>query len=179
MDKQKLFGTILGVILFILLIAGVTYAYLTWTSDRFNYKVSSKCFDVLYTKGTDISGAIMPSTSYTGGLSTTIKMNINSSCNIKARGKLYLNTNEETSSNLYRTGLLNYQVLKGSTVISGGSGSITESGEIEIDLGELTSATSATTSYKLYVWIDYNLVENSDAFSAYSGSIRAEAIQFE
>ena len=179
MDKQKLFGTILGVILFILLIAGVTYAYLTWTSDPFNYRVSSMCFDVLYTKGTDISGAIMPSTSYTGGLSTTVKMNINSSCNIKARGKLYLNTNEETSSNLYRTGLLNYQVLKGRTVISGGSGSITESGEIEIDLGELTSATSATTSYKLYVWIDYNLVENSDAFSAYSGRIRAEAIQFE
>jgi len=39
------------------------------------------------------------------------------------------------------------------------------------------ASTSASTSYTLYVWIDYNLVQNTDAFSSYIGSIRGEAIQ--
>ncbi len=177
MNKQKLIGLILGVVLFVVAITGLTYAYISWTSDNMNKVVSSKCFDVLYTKGQNIIGAIMPSLDYTGGLSTTVKMNIDSNCDMKAKGVLYLETKEQTSTNLYREGLLNYQVLKENTVISGGSGNVTESGEIAIELGELTKATNATTSYTVYVWIDNNLVENSDAFSSYSGSIRAEAIQ--
>jgi len=177
MDKRKFIGTILGVILFALMIAGITYAYMSWTSEKINYTVNSKCFDILYTKGTDITGTLMPSTSYTGGLNATVKMNISSSCDLRANGKIYLNTAASTSSNLYRTGLLNYHVVKGSTVLK--TGNITESGEIEIDIGELAKSTSASTSYTVYVWVDYNLVENSDAFSSYSGSIRAEALQFE
>lgn len=177
MNKEKIIGTIIGVILFISLIAGITYAYLNWNSDKINYKGSSKCFDIYYAKGTDITGAIMPSTDYKGGLSATVKFNVKSSCNIKANGKLYLNTSDETSNNLYREGLLNYQVLRGSVAIGGGS--ITKSGETEINLGELIKGSSASTTYTIYVWIDYYLVENSDANSLYNGSIRAEAIQFE
>ena len=176
MNKQKIIGAILGVILFIAAITVITYAYITWTSGDINKVVSSKCFNVHYDKGTDISGAIMPSYDYTGGLSTTIKMNIDSSCNIRANGKLYLETKNETSNNLFREGLLNYHLVSGNTVIS--SGPITEKGEIVINLGELTPSTSASTSYTLYVWIDYNLVENTDAFSTYLGSIKGEAIQF-
>jgi len=175
MDKQKLIGVILGIVLFIVAIAGITYAYMSWTSDNINKVVSSKCFDVLYTKGQDIGGNIVPSKNYTGGSSSTVKVNINSSCDIRANGKLYLNTSDSTSSNLYREGLLNYQVLKGNTLIKGGN--ITSSGEIEIDLGELEKASSAMTNYTVYVWIDNDLVENSDVFSNYDGNIRVEAIQ--
>lgn len=175
MKKYKIVGIILGVIIFSLCIAGITYALVTWSSGNINRTVSSKCFNVLYTKGTDISGAITPSLDYTGGLSTTIMMNIDSSCDMRANGKLYLETGEVTSSNLFREGLLNYHLISGDTVIS--SGNITEVGEIEIDLGELTASSSASTSYTLYVWIDYNLVENNDAFSSYLGSVRGEAIQ--
>lgn len=176
MNKYKVIGMVIGIIVFSLCIVGITYAFLTWRSENISITVSSKCFNILYTKGTDISGAIIPSNDYTGGLSTTIKMNIDSSCDIKANGKLYLETKSETSNNLFREGLLNYHVVSGNTVVS--SGNITEKGEIEIDLGQLTASTSASTSYTLYVWIDYNLIENTDAFSAYLGSIRGEAIQF-
>lgn len=179
MNKHKILGLILGVLLFIVMIASVTYAYLSWTSDDIKLTVGSKCFNVFYEKGKELTGDIMPSSDYTGGLSTSVKMNIDSDCDIKANGKLYLKTNEETSDNLFRDGLLNYYVLKDGVAITGGSGSITEEGEIEINLGELTGDTDASTSYTLYVWIDYNLVNNSDAFSSYLGSIRAEAIQIQ
>lgn len=175
-NKIKLLGTIIGVILFICLIAGLTYAYTVWQSANMKKVVSSKCFDVLYTKGTDITEPIIPSSTYTGGTSSTFKVNIKDTCDINANGKLYLNTSDSTSSTLYREGLLNYQVVQGSTLIKGGN--ITSSGEIEIDLGELTKASSATTSYTIYVWIDRNLVENSDYNLGYAGNIRVEAIQF-
>lgn len=177
MEKGKTIGFILGVVLFIILIAGITYAYITWTSDKMNYNVSSKCFDIYYEKGANITGMIMPSNDYSGGLSTTVKMDIKSSCNINATGKIYLTTLDTTSSNLYREGLLNYALLKGTTLVS--SGSITSAGEISIDIGTLNKSTSATTEYTIYVWIDNNLVENSDVNSSYNGNIRAEATQLE
>lgn len=177
MNKGKTLGLVLGTILFIFLVAGITYAYVTWTSGKINRNVQSKCFEIYYQKGTNITGAMMPSNDYSGGLSSTVKMDIKSSCNINAIGKIYLNTLDTTSSNLYRAGLLNYAVLKGSTLIK--SDNIVSAGEIEIDVGTLNKSTSANTSYTVYVWIDNDLVENSDANSLYNGYIRAEAIQQE
>lgn len=177
MKKGKIIGIVLSTIVFIILISGVTYAYITWTSEKINNNVNSKCFDIYYAKGTDIAGTMLPSNDYSGGLFSTIKMNIKSSCNINAKGKIYLNTLDTTSSNLYRVGLLNYTLLKGTTIIS--SGSITGPGEVAIDIGTLSKSTSASTDYTLYVWIDNNLVENTDVNSAYNGSIRAEAVQEE
>ena len=180
MNKQKVIGLIIGVISFIAVIAGITTAYLAWSSQNINKQVSSKCFNVLYEKGTDLVGAITPSYNYTGGLSTTVKMNVDVKCNINAKGRLYLNTEESTSSNLFREGLLNYTVVR-SGVVSGATvlaeGDITESGEIAIDLGRLASSEEAFTRYDVYVWLDYNLVENSDINSVYYGSISAEAVQ--
>ena len=176
MKKAKIVGAVFGVILFIAAIAGITYAFISWTSENINKVVESKCFEIFYEKGNDITGSIMPSYEYTGGLSTTVKMDINPNCNMNANGKLYLVTDEDTSSNLYRTGLLNYQVLINDTVTDI-KGNITSTGEIEIDLGPLSKNTSAVTEYTLYIWINYNLVTNSDVSLVYSGSLRAEAIQ--
>lgn len=178
MNKQKIIGLIVGVVVFIFCIAGITYAYITWISNDIEKTVSSKCFNVHYDKGTNISGIISPSTDYTGGTSVTVKMDLSSECDIRANGKLYLNTSTSTTNSLFREGLLNYQVLINGAVTDL-KGSIMETGDIVIDLGELSKNTSATTEYTVYVWIDYNLVENSDASSMYHGSIRAEAIQFE
>ena len=53
--NTKLYGTILGIILFIILIAGLTYAYITWTSSNIDFSVKSDCFVVNYVKGQNIS----------------------------------------------------------------------------------------------------------------------------
>ena len=174
--KNKKYVLIIGIIAFILLVAGATYAYFSWTSNKINSVVSSRCFEIFYEKGNDIEGEIIPSYDYTGGLYSVAKMDINSSCNIDAIGKLYLNVSEETSTNLYREGLLNYQVLKNGE-LTDIKGNITSAGEIELNLGQLSKNTSAVTEYTIYVWVDYNLVTNSDIGSKFVGSIRGEAIQ--
>ena len=176
MKESKIIGIVLGIVLFVFLIFGITYAYITWTSDKINRTVNSKCFDIYYQKGTDISGIMIPSLDYTGGLYTSVKMNISSSCDIRANGIIYLNTLDTTSSNLYREGLLNYQVVSGSTLL--GSGNITSNGEISINVGGLTKSDSATSEYTIYVWVDSDVIENSDINSVYYGSIRAEVIQY-
>jgi len=102
--------------------------------------------------------------------------NIKNSCTTNGTGTLYLETLNTTSSNLYRTGLLNYQVVK-DDVATNLKGNITKSGEIALDIGTLTKASSASTTYKIYVWIDKELVINSDANSKYYGKIRATATQ--
>ena len=175
-NKTKLYGTILGVVLFILLISGLTYAALEWQSTKTNIKLTSGCFDIYYDKGQDISGQLNPSSSYTDGLFATIKINIKNSCTTNGTGTLYLETLNTTSSNLYRTGLLNYQVVK-DDVATNLKGNITKSGEIALDIGTLTKASSASTTYKIYVWVNKDLLINSDANSKYYGKIRATATQ--
>ena len=91
-DKSKLFGTILGTIIFILLIAGITYALLNWESTKINLGLTSSCFDIYYDKGQDITGELNPSSTYTGGLFATVKINIKSTCSTNGTGTLYLNT---------------------------------------------------------------------------------------
>jgi len=177
MKKQKIIGLALGILFFIVMIAGISYAYSVWQSASINTKVSSKCFNVLYIGGQDINvgdGKFMPSDDYTGGLSAHLRMDFSSVCPYVATGKIFLETLNTTSSNLY-DGLLKYQVLKGNTPVA--NGVISGPGTIEIDVGVLNRKSFATTRYSVYVWLDNNLITNEDAGSLYYGKVKAEAYQ--
>lgn len=49
--KVKIIGTIIGIILFVILIAGFTYAWFTWESHKVNISGNTACFDINYTEG--------------------------------------------------------------------------------------------------------------------------------
>lgn len=181
--KSKVTTSILIVVIIVISVIGITFAYITWTSGKINTTGNSECFNVLYAKGTDIgsdqnTATLMPSNDYTGGLSSTVKMGFSSTCtNVNGTGIIKLNTLSTTSSNLYRTGLLNYVVLKNGAKIS--EGNITKAGTTNINVGTLkkTSSISSADSYTVYVWISNDLVQNEDAFSSYYGNITASVEQ--
>lgn len=178
-NKNKTVVAIIGTIIFIILVVGVTYAVLSWQSNKININLTSGCFDIYYDKGQDINGQLNPASSYTEGIYATIKVNIKNSCTTTGTGTLYLKTLNTTSSNLLdseRAGLLNYQVVKDGTATDL-KGNITSTGEIALDIGELTKAGSATTTYKIYIWLNKQLLENNDYKSKYVGQIRLEATQ--
>ena len=183
--KNRFITSILIVIIIVILVVGITFAYITWRSDNINNSGNSECFDILYVKGTDIGSdqneaTLMPSDDYTGGLSSTVKIGIDSKCtNAKGKGIIKLYTLSNTSSNLFREGLLNYVVLKGTNKIK--EGSITSTDVINIDIGNLNKVSSVndTDSYTVYVWISNDLIENSDAFSNYYGKITASVEQYD
>lgn len=180
-DKKKTITIVISTIILIILVAGITYAALNWQSGRINLNLTSGCFDILYDTGQDIKGQLNPASSYTEGISATVKANIKQECTTTGTGTLYLETLSSTSSNLLdadRAGLLNYQVVKDDTATIL-SGSITSVGKIALDIGELTKASTATTTYSIYIWIDKELLENDDYNAKYYGKINLVANQTE
>ena len=64
--KSKITTSILIVVIVIIAVVGITFAYITWTSGKINTTGNSECFNVLYAKGTDIgsdqnTATLMPS----------------------------------------------------------------------------------------------------------------------
>lgn len=182
MEKKKLFGTILGVFLFVVLIFGVTYAIYTWATTPNDEKLvegNIECFNIVYTKGEDIGSdnsieKIQIGSTYTDGESTTIKIKLDGSCNVPSGvATLYLNTTE-MSNVLKSNNILNYQVLDGNT--SKNSGVISDVGSIPIY--DNFTVTTSEKSITVYLWINGEHIDNSNVndilSSIYKGNITAK-----
>ncbi len=101
MEKNKKL-IVLGVIALILIVSGITYAILTWTSSKINIGLTSNCFTIDYTKGNDIANASIKALNESDLISNnkfTIKegialtyanIGIKSTCTIEGYGSLYL-----------------------------------------------------------------------------------------
>ena len=174
--KKKVILTIVFVILFILLVAGVTYAIYTWSVNNINVNGTLECFRVNYVKGQDIGSeneykVFMPSDDYTGGLYASVIVNMDKECINNGVGTLYLNTDESTSDILLTSGVLKYQVIINSLTL-GGTGTITSTGVLTI--GENLNIVDSA-QYTVVVWIDGNMINsgnlNEILSSSYIGSI--------
>lgn len=179
MNKKKIMLVILGVMLLIILVSGITYAAFMWTSDpnKGYIDLNSQCFDVIYVKGEDITGSnIKLGTSYKdGSVTTEIKVNISDSCKILGTGTLYLNTKDVTSAAFVSNNVLNYQVLDNGSEVS--SGVVNTKGKIPIYEGFEVNYDVKTLS--IYLWVNtLNVTDaNVDALyndAVYSGSISLE-----
>lgn len=178
-NKIKNVSVILGVVLFIILVASITYAVFGWASDPDNGYIEGKseCFNISYTKGDDIlDGSLTTGNSYVNGLSVTVSAGLDTNCNIeKGLGTLYLDTKEETSDALL--GLIRYQVLENGTPVDGGSGTVTTKGKIEVYSD--FEITTEEKEYTVYIWLkDSDITdENREAVgtSIYSGGVSMTA----
>lgn len=95
---------IIGIIVFVILIVGATYAYMTFAVNvtNGNYISSTTCLDVDYDITNDdgtmpITGEMFPSSSAKGGLSGKVSLKIKDNCYVNGRGTLKLNV---SSSNI-------------------------------------------------------------------------------
>ena len=98
MNKKKLIGSIIGIILFAILIAGATFALLASSSVIVTngiYNATTVCFDIDYSNGGVIDGELYYLANPTTGLNTSITMGINSSCDISGTATIYLNVSED------------------------------------------------------------------------------------
>lgn len=172
MEKHKLIGTVIGVLAFIALIAGLTYAWFTWTSGNTILGGSTECFTINYVNGQNISGQITPSASYTGGKTTTVQIGIDSGCNIGGTGTIKLTTDssDENAINL-EDGAVKYAVYNGDTEVKSGN---VIAGTMDLATVNLTKS---LVTYTIYVWVDGAVVDNTYVGKSYSGYIHASAEQ--
>ena len=123
--KIKTYGLVLGIVLFVLLIAGFTYAALNWKSSNIVISGNTECLDIESTKGSDITGeelllldesSIISDNKITikqGMVVTNVTAKIKSGCTIAGYMTLNLNVtslNSAFTSSGNSTGALKYVV---------------------------------------------------------------------
>ena len=202
MEKNKKL-IVLGVLVLILIISGITYAILTWTSSKINIGLTSNCFTIDYTKGQDITNQsiklineedLISDGKFTikdGIALTYANIGIESTCTIEGYGILKLNIT--SLSDAFTTGnskgSLKYAVLKNTSSTSTitvasllnqsfdlvTKGSITKLGTIDILTEQLSN--NEIYKYLIVVYIDNSLVGNDVIGSSFAGNISAEAYQ--
>ena len=205
MEKKKKL-IILGVIILILTISGLTYAILTWTSSKINIGLTSGCFTIDYNKGQDISGNlkllnINEQFDNDGnfvieegmGLSYA-NLGIKSSCTIEGYGSLYLNVT--TLSDSFKEGgdskgALGYALLRNTSNLSNDKLTIEnlkgQSFEM-IDAKPITNtgtiklvteqlSNTELNKYLIVIFVDSYSAGNSITSASFQGNISASANQ--
>ena len=179
--KIKIYGVVLGIILFILLISGLTYAILNWRSSNITITGTSECLEVDSVKGSNITGSdllLLDSgvvnnnqiTITTGMVVTNITAKLKSSCTIDGYLTINLKTttlNSGFTSSGNSTGALKYvlasydpstyttintSALNGKTFDIVTTGSITSTGTLKIKETQLSKDT--TLAYLVIFYID-------------------------
>ena len=202
MEKNKKL-IVLGVLALILIISGITYAILTWTSSKINIGLTSNCFTIDYTKGNDIANASIKALNESDLISDnkfTIKegialtyanIGIKSTCTIKGYGSLYLNVT--TLSSAFSTGnskgALKYAVLDNTSTTSTvtvasllnqkfnivSTGSITSTGKITLLTKQLSN--TKLNKYLIVIYADVSKIANDAMDASFNGTVSADANQ--
>lgn len=189
MDSKKLIGMILGVIAFVALIAGATFAWLTITASVTNgvLNIQSRNFVIDYNKGTDISGlpilsvANASAVAESGAKTISVTAKLHDATNPPGALKLTLIKTADAG------GLVSSGVIKYATKI--GTGTPTAPQTVTADNQELVlSGTNTTTetinsttnkTITVYFWLDAAAITESMMGQTYSGYIKATATQLE
>ena len=158
---------VLVLVLTMVLIAGGTYAwYAIGATDNSQYNGSSKCFTVNYSHGSDISGVIDMSSTYTGGKSTTIAISVPASC-ADVTAKIYLHTNSSSSNNFK---LSSNNAAKVTLVKSGSTATTTTlNSSTDLLLTSFDVSAGGSATYTAYFWVDGAIAGNTWARASYSG----------
>ncbi len=183
MDKKKVIGTIVGVVAFIALVAGATYAWLTnaLTVTNANYNTRTINFNVNYTKGTNVTslptlGTATPSTAQ----SLIVKAGLATG---SAPGNLTVYLNTSTNNALITDHVIKYSWCITScsgTDFADHTGTITATGQTPIITN--TPLQSSQLDYIVYLWLDGDSITSTHTTSpnnTFSGYISATATQTE
>ena len=185
--KVKTYGIVLGVVLFLILAIGITYAVLAWKSSNISITGNIECLDINYVKGNNISDEILlfdeskiinnNNITIKNGMGlTNVTAGIKSNCTIDGYITINLNVsslNSTFTSSGASNGALKYVLASydpstyttvNTTTLNNISfnilekGSITQTGMIKIHEGQLSN--TKTKGYLLILYIDGDLVTN-------------------
>ena len=186
MDRKKLIGTIIGVILFVALIAGATFAWLTFNANvtNGNYNVSTGNFLVDYqgdTELTDIktlSNVTAANVATSGATKVTVKAakKTADSANGTLTVKLTTTSTGDTALDL-SSGVLKYSVQVGTNTASAPQAVPATSSTTALDLTTIDLTSTTQTNVTVYFWLDSSILDNDDIGKTYQGYVHASAEQ--
>ena len=196
-EKRKVYGTILGVTAFVLLIIGITYAIFQWvsgTSNNTNVKLTvSKDLEslIIYKQGTSIletaGQTLNASENYSGGISATIEFYKKPTTKV-IYGRInmeilnMLSITNTTDANIKKTDTIKWAITTWTssntteTLLEQGTFNGKEIGNI-FPLYQNFELSTTRTFFKIYLWFDQNAINEELSVSGelLSTEISAEA----
>jgi len=161
-NTKKLIVISIAIAFLILLVAGATYAYILTTIQSNNINTTtSGLLNINYTKGQNITGSLTYSSTYTGGLNTTVTIS-KTSTSLPAGVNIYL-TPTVLSNTLKTSGALKWQVFgyQNATQVYSNSGNFnTATVNSPITIVNNQTVSTTVTSYTIYVWLDGTIADN-------------------
>ncbi len=207
MNKQKLIGTIIGVIFFVALIAGATFAWLTFNANVTNgtYNGTSLNFTYTYAGGNAVSSITMlgatPARNSIKDTAGYIVLTASKAANTAKASSFNIKLHK-TSSSITPESVIRYAVCEGTAANCDNTASTdipsttnttfvaygqlgTWDGHSDITLYSDTTTFAnegaASATYYVYLWIDGTLVTSENQSSiigkAFSGYIHASSTQ--
>ncbi len=174
--KARLIGYIIGVLIFISTIVGVSYAM--YRKSLYNVNISGELKNlneyVIYSKGVNISsGTLNPVASYSSGSSATITFYQNGNAPYDIYGHIYLDINTMSPA-VSRE--LKYTIVdnSASSIVNEGSFYTYISGNNLLAAANIPLNTTETT-YTVYVWVDEELYDSGTSNSGINIDIRCYA----
>ncbi len=157
MEKHKIVGMIIGILAFVALVAGLTYAWFTWQStNNTNVSFTVGGVDVTFDAGSDItSSKLRPVSSKEVGVTKgyAIEKVITASSTMTSYLNLYL-TLENLPDGLKEESFV-WEIYKGNNLITKGNFKNNNQND-KLTIASNQKITSITTTFKLYIWIDGN-----------------------
>lgn len=204
-QTPKIIGAIIGIIFFIALISGFTYAWFTWISPTINVSGNTTCFDINYVEGNIVTDDLLliDANKLITGDQITIKKGmavtyLNASKNSKCtrlNAKLVIELESNIPNTYYTSGsnenALNYAIVSydpiaitdvSSTTLDGESfsilktGAITASGSSTIYESSLANDGTAT-NYLIIFYLDGNKINGDINNQLINIDIKAWAVQ--
>ena len=169
MKKAKVIGTILGVILFIALIAGFTYAYLLSRVEKTVTTGSGK-FSIDYQIVQNItSSSLSPSSNKDEGLHGIVKAKLSEN-SVAGKFNIYITPSVIDGLN---SNALKYEVyIHNGDLTTGTNGNFSTATNVENY--DLTSTTNYVT-FDIFIWLDNSLITNDMIGKTFKATISADS----
>ncbi len=177
--NNKLFYSVAGVLLVVMMIAGSTYAFYSASANSSELEMDASALEVIYTGGTSLDGEMPIVATKEEGYITELNIKVGAN-STEADATLFIHIDEITQ-NLAIDGFKWYVVgTKSGNQVYTNSGNFfgkNATNNNTINIVEHYHLTTANTVFTLYMWLDGNMIDNSILGGSFSGYVGASTEQ--
>lgn len=176
MSKKKiLIVSIVSIITLVLVIFGVTYAFILGITNTGNVNTGSGKLDIYYDVPDNISGNIAFSNDRSGGIFTTAVAKLNTGSE-EALFNMYITPTALTNLDIPAFKWEAEGVRKGQVVCSGNGDFSGKEVNKKIPVIESCELSTDNTTFTIYIWLDVKLVASSVGGASFGAKISADSV---
>lgn len=171
---------IIIVLVLVATISGGTYAFFSASTNSKTNSINSASskFEVIFTGGTAIDGALSLSSDRSGGLNTTVNIKMGEG-SVVAKGIIYMKVETLTSALAVDGFVWEVDGYKGGELVYYNTGTFNGVSEgDEINIVEDYELSTDNTAFTVYLWLDGNMVSNEVLGARVKGFLGAKTENF-